>query len=47
VSSLLDQVPEEPNDGKVDRRIRYGNLILAAAASGVTLAAVHYLLSIQ
>ncbi|MFU8872414.1 hypothetical protein [Micromonospora sp. SL4-19] len=47
VTAMLDQVPEEPNDGQVERRIRYGNLVLAAAAVGAALAVVRYLLSVE
>lgn len=47
VTSMLDQIPEEPYDGQVERRIRYGNLVLAAAAVGAALAVVRYLLSIE
>ncbi|MER7333654.1 MULTISPECIES: hypothetical protein [unclassified Micromonospora] len=47
VTPMLDQIPEEPNDGQVERRIRYGHVALAAAAVGVTVAAVRYQLSIK
>jgi hypothetical protein len=42
VTAMLDQVPEEPNNGQADRRIRYEHVVLAAAAAGVTLAAARY-----
>ncbi|GAA1380966.1 PH domain-containing protein [Catellatospora chokoriensis] len=47
VGAMLEQVPVELNDGQVDRRVRYGHVLLAAVAVGVTLAAVRYLLSIE
>jgi hypothetical protein len=47
VTPMLEQIPEEPNDGEVARHIRYGHVVLAAAAVGVTLAAARYLISID
>jgi hypothetical protein len=47
VRSMLDQIPEEPSAGQVDRRIRYGHVGLAAVAVGVMVAAFWYLLSIE
>ncbi|MFG3580888.1 hypothetical protein [Micromonospora chersina] len=47
VTSMLDRVPEEPNDGPVERGVRYGYLVLAAAAVGSAVAASRYLLSID
>jgi hypothetical protein len=47
VTPMLEQIPEEPNDGKVDRHLRYGHVVLAAVTLGVALAATRYLLSID
>lgn len=47
LTSMLDRVPQEPNDGPVERRIRYGYLVLAAAAVGIAVAATRYMLSIE
>jgi hypothetical protein len=41
---MLGGVPEEPNDGRAERGIRYGYLVLAAAAVGIAVAAARYML---
>jgi hypothetical protein len=46
LTAMLDRLPEGPNDGQVDRCIRYGHVVLAIVAMGVTLAVLRYLLSI-
>ncbi|REF99558.1 hypothetical protein DFJ67_5597 [Asanoa ferruginea] len=47
ITSMLDRVPAEPSDGQVDRRTRYGHVVLAATTVAATLAAAGYLVSID